>query len=280
MDIARVAAIGLLAATAGCKPIEDAPEDMAEAIDRAWTALPSEDPDALASLLLSFDAFIDEEALSEGSVDGEQNRMDAAAQALVELHAPPDDDGSWTLPDVTLARPFFLVNRFACASDDLVAILTEPDQDSLYEAYETYERTYFGDIQPFLDGEDDALSWSGQLVGDIPLAGVYTYDFRTDLRRVVVPEGHPSAGAEAYLVRAWIPFPSVFDGGNKTFPQDYQLEMFVPVGDDVVHVYAIWREMDLGALGTMESDAVARVVLNSLVSWDRKTSELCETGSD
>ena len=73
--------------------------------------------------------------------------------------------------------------------------------------------------------------------------------------------------------------PATWDGEGPSFPQDYQVEAWVPYGDDIVHVYGVWREMDLGWMGDMNDTIVARTTINQMAKWDERAEELCAEGT-
>jgi hypothetical protein len=268
--------VGLVAA--GCRPVKEAPEDLAELMDRAWFAYHAEDEAEIDVLIEAVDTLIDVESLLDGYQDGRQNLFTAEHQALVPLRAPDDDDGTWELPSPAAATPLFFINRYTCDFGQLEEILVSADQEELYGSYDTYERSYEAEPEPFLAGEVDQLQWSGELTASVFPVGDYTYDFVTGIRRHEIGGEHPSAGQDAALVRTYIPVPVVWRTENRNYPQDYQIELYVPYEGDIVHVYAIWRQMELGSLGDMSGDTVARTTLVTFRQWDEKTEKLCDEG--
>ncbi|MCP4806063.1 MAG: hypothetical protein GY884_12040, partial [Proteobacteria bacterium] len=44
-------------------------------------------------------------------------------------------------------------------------------------------------------------------------------------------------------------------------------------GDDFVHLYGIWRELDVGL--TTESDGLVNTTMNGMRDWDDQTEVLC-----
>ncbi|HMV68031.1 MAG TPA: hypothetical protein PKA64_14385 [Myxococcota bacterium] len=256
---------------AACRAVDEAPQDLDAVLHDAWWAYDGAgDLGAAAEALI---ALADPDALLDEPVDGTQSRLTATELTRVDLRAPPDDDGTWRLPDPALARPIFLLNRFTCDLDQLERVLIHLDQDALFEAYDAYSRSYTSDDAAFRDGATDVLTWEAVASASYFGAGSYTETLDGGVRRFDLAAGRGLAG------RTWIPFPAHNDGGAIQLRQDYQIEVYVPWGDgDVLHLYGVWRELDLGALGTMEKDTVARVTLNNLAAWDDKVEALCADG--
>lgn len=279
MGIERVALLGLWGlGLAACRPVEPAPEDLSGLMERGWFAFHTEDELDVAVVIDAIDDLIDVDALSDGYQDGRQGPFTAEAQALVSLRAPDDDDGTWTMPDPAAATPLFFLNRYACDFEQLERILVAEEQKELYELYDAYERTFIGSKQDYLAGEVDALTWTGSIDTQVFPVGDYTYVFETSIRRHLIEGDHPSAGQHAALVRTFIPVPVIWRTENRNYPQDYQIEIYVPYEGDIVHVYAIWRQMELGSIGDMNGDVVARTTLVTFRQWDDKTEDLCAEG--
>lgn len=256
------------------------PDSLSDVLDLAWLRW-ADDADALAPAVRAMVALLDEDALATEHAEGEQRRFTEADLDVVDLHAPPDDDGSWSRPDPALARPVFLATRFACALDQLESVLIDLHQDELYaDAYLAYERTYLTSDAAYLARTTDRLDWSVQTRSSYPTAGEFTEDILGGIRRLPLPDvDDADVGGDAWLLaRTWIPFPAARDNDKIAFDQDYQLELYVPWGDgDIVHLYGLWRQLDT-PFGDFEGDLVPRLTVTNLVKWDDQTAELCAAG--
>ena len=99
----------------------------------------------------------------------------------------------------------------------------------------------------------------------------YTVDTSGFVRRV--PEAR---GRSGILQRAVLDAPAVIEGNNR-FDQDYQLELFWDRGDDVVHLYAIWKDSRYAGFDD-ESEISQRALLNTSNDWDDQTEAACASG--
>ncbi|MCB9663293.1 MAG: hypothetical protein H6732_04210 [Alphaproteobacteria bacterium] len=275
-----------------CRPVEqegdtqvtlDRPDSNSDLLEAWWLEYESTDLERMASLAQAMAEVLDVEALKDRGAwpDGEQRRFGAAHLDVVDLYAPPDDDGSWKRPDPAKARPVFIATRYRCALDQLARILVHRDQDALYDdAYVTYARTWKGDGDAFLRGEIDDLAWTFDMVATYPGAGEFNEFAEGQIRRLPLPEGKsPGWIGDSYLAsRVWLPFPAARENDGIDFAQDYQLEIYVPwEGGDIVHLYGMWRELDT-PFGDFEGDLVSRLTVNNLKSWDDQTQALCDEG--
>jgi hypothetical protein len=263
----------------GCERVVEAPPDLDALLHTFFRTYATADDAELVEAAVAWEAITDEAALLDEPVDGFQSRLTREDIAAVDLFAPPDDDGTWTLPDPALARPIFLVNRFTCGIDALERVLIHLDQQDLFGGYDSYVRTYTSSDEAYLARTAPTLSWEALAAASYFGAGSYEELLLGGVRRVPLPPDTPFDGDAMLLGRTHIPFPATNLSGPIQFRQDYQIEVYAPwEGGDVIHLYGIWRELELGALGTMESDAVARVTLNNLAGWDDKTEALCAEG--
>jgi hypothetical protein len=273
------ALVPFAALSTACGPVVDAPSDVSALLTRWWTSFSDGTPDELGVLAAASVDLIDPEALLDGPLQGTQARLAQDDLADVDLHAPPDDDGSWALPDATLARPVFLAKRFPCALDQLERILIDRDQAALYDGeYEAYARTYTSSQADYLARSSDRLDWSVSLTKKV-VGFTIDEDLLGGVRRVAVPVHEPAFAADAFLLaRTSIPYPASSRNDGVRFDQDYQIEAYLPWGDDeIVHVYGVWRQAS--ALGTtFENDTYANLTLDALARWDDTTTTLCAEG--
>lgn len=271
----RVSVVVLLVVAPGCKKVTEAPEDVDGLLHGLWGRYDDpEDPDGagLASLFVAASEVIDLDALSTAWVDGAQTPLTDAEQALVAL-GPSD-----TPRPIADAVPLYTLSRYACDLLHQEQIQIYHDQNELFDVYDDYRRDYVTDIDAYDAGDDVSASWTGEIVATIPTLPTYTYTFHTDLRRLVLPDDHPSAGAPALVSRTYMVAPATWDAEGPRFEQDYQIEAWFPHDGDVVHVYGVWRQMELGWMGDMTDTVVARTTINQMNKWDKRVVELCEEG--
>lgn len=263
---ASVRAAAVLMVLAACKPVEEGPRDLSTALHDIWALYPEGADDELQAAVDDLSQVIDMEALAEGFLDGAQTRLESAELGVIEMEHDPDP---------TLATPLYTVTRFACTVAQLQAIIVHADQDSLYPGvYDSYERTFSTDEIAYLSGETHTVAWSSEIAATIFAAGSYEETIRAGARRI--PVDPATWGQDAIILsRTWLPSPAVWSRENRSFAQDYQIEVFFPVGDDLVHTFGMWREMDLGGLGSSEDTAVQRLTVNNMAKWDDNTATLC-----
>lgn len=269
----RLRRFGLVPALGGCT-VQEAPPTVSRMIADAWIGFDVEGDEGLVTAVEDALVVLDVEAL--GRVDGGQEPLVDADLAGLTFTTPDGDPAP--APDPSRARPLYLADRLACSLEAYERILVHPDQNELYGKYEDYSRSYDVDRARFTSGELDRISWSGEIVTSIPLNGTYVYRFRSETRRFFVPEGLGIPAGPAFASRTWLPFPADWDNENLAFPQDYQLELFVPLSDDeLLHVYPVWREMQT-IFGDMDTEIVATTTLQQMGAWDDQTSRLCAEG--
>lgn len=264
-------------ALSACKPVEEAPEDVDEMIRAWWLGWVEADDDEITALADQSIPIIDPVALAEASADGTQSRLTEADLRVVEHFAPPDDDGSWQPPDPALARPYYLLNRYRCSIDQLERILSWQNQGEIFD-YDAYERTFTSSAADFHSGEASTLTWTVDLEGSY-VGFRFTEHLLGGIRRVPLTDTEQPFGADRMLItRTWIPYPARFRSDGPRFDQDYQIEVFIPWGDDeILHIYGVWRELQVAGFSA-ESDGLARIMINALKQWDEETEKLCEEG--
>lgn len=285
--VAIVTASALALLATACKPLEKAPPDLDTVLHTLWDETGDGSDEALATAAFDLATLSDAEALARQHEEGSQSRLTEAQLDEVDLYPPDDDDGSWTRPDPAMARPMYLYNAFDCERSVLERDLSAPHQDRLYPGnYDSYERRYTSDREAFLAGEADTVTWEVDLTASNIATGSYAERLIGGLRRVPLADPPEATSADApriddthaLVARTWIPYPADFDNDNRSFTQDYQIEIYLPVPDGrMVHLYGIWREMDLGSLGDMEGDAIPQITLNNLLAWDRQTADNCDS---
>jgi hypothetical protein len=274
--------LSLVLALGACKPIQEAPENLDDALHALWDLYPEGADEDIAIVTDALPLLVDLEALEDKATDGTQSRLVDEDLDRVDLFAPDDDEGTWARPDAASARPLFLLNVFQCTRAQLEPLLYALDQQSQYGSYDDYSRTYTSDIDAFVGGAP-TITWTADASASNIATGSYSQVLHGGLRRVPM-RAFDADDAQAglfddshfLLARTWIPFPADTERDNVSFDQDYQLEAYLPLTEGrMLHLYGVWRQMDLGGLGDMENDSVARITLNGLLDWDKTTEALC-----
>lgn len=246
----------LLPLLAGCK-VEPAPEDINGLTRWFWTEYELATDEDVAEAIEHLHTALNDGAVSD-PLTGELTDLSAEEVAHVLL-----DEGT----DPSLARGFFLAYRYPCTLDALAPILAYQDQNALYPVYDAYDRVYTSDAEAFANGSTPTISWEVTITTTL-LGTTYTE----------VPHGGVRDAGEALIARTWLPSPAVFEDSDWSFEQDYQIEAwYEPVPGELVHLYGIWRWMDLGGVD-MNSDGMLNTTLNNMQDWDDRTAELCATG--
>jgi len=265
----------------GCVSPDPAPESVDDLFKDYWEAMDALDQERLAELAALAPTLVDVAALSDKHVEGVLTPLTEPHQALVDLRAPADDDGTWTLPAIDAASGIMLLNAYSCDPAHLGRLLSYQDQLALYPDYTSYDRSFVGGSRAdFLSGATDALEWQVDLAATRAGAS-YTSFLEGRMVRAELPEapveGVNFTGDHYWITRTTIPWPARFKRDNFSFTQDYQLEIYLPIDGQIVHLYAVWREAVLLGLG-MDSAASQQLTLGALKSWDDDTEKLCEAG--
>ena len=277
--VVRIAGLAASVAAAACQAPDPAPRDLDALVHRFWLGFEEDEDADMQEALRAFEEITDEAALLESHQEAEPTRLTEAETALSRITTEPR-------PDPAAARGLIVTTRYACARPKLEEILVFPDQNALYEVYDAYERRFDTDRAPFLNEDVARIGWDGTITTSIPLSGTYTYDFRTELRRVPMPadfgeagDAVAPAGESAILARTYMTEAAVWSREGPSFPQDYQIEVYIPLvgedGVDIVHLASVWRELNTDALGDMEDDIVVRTTVGQMKLWDTKTEKWC-----
>ena len=251
-------------ALVGCRNVDPAPADVDGLLHFFWAGWSALDDDSLIEGVVNADFALG--ALDEPT-DGRLTDLTPDEAAVVEVEGTPDP---------ALAAGFFFAAKFACSIDPLEAIVIALEQDELYEgAYDTYTRAYTSDVDAYLGRTAPTLGWDVALTSSV-LGGAFDETLRGEVRRVSVID---AAFGPVLVQRTWMPSPAVFEGGNRSFTQDYQIEIYWErTPGEIVHLYGLWRAFDYGSGFTQENDAAIGIVINNLKKWDEGTAELCADG--
>ncbi len=275
--------LALLVGTA-CKPVvpEDdtdinleVPDSVSDVLEAFWLDWAEGSPERLGDLAAIAMELVDEDALSDDAVFGNQRRLSTRHMSVVDRYAPPGDDGSWAPPNPKNAAAVYLLNRFACSESQLERVLYHLDQNDLYEAYVSYERSYTTPFADYTGREADRLDWTATLTASNVIYGEYEETLLGGMRRLPIPADAPGDWASDHFLvaRTWLPYPAISD--SLEFEQDYQLEIYLPWGDqEIVHLYGVWRELRSG-LVDFENEGIQSIMLSNLAGWDDTTERLC-----
>lgn len=265
--------------TAACSRPEPAPEDIDGALHYLWDGWEAGDDEGLAQAVSNLDAELQrlEDEGSDLPYDGTQSRL--AADQVEGLHFTGEP------PDPSLGGPFFVAMPIGCTLDEAARVASATNQDELHPgSYERYERTWTNDGEAFFNGEEAFLRWDVELDATygFPVNYSFTERLKGGLRRV---PGGPG-GDDVLLGRTHLIEPATDEDDNKSFDQDYQLDVyFARPSDDglsMVHVWAVWRVIDLGASGNQDSRLVIGTTISNAIGWDEEVTGICaryrETG--
>jgi len=263
--LALVASISVVTVITGCKSPEPAPADL-DGLGRFFLTRfdPAETDRAVTDTELQ-DAF----AKLHDTLDGD-NIVEAQSGLLAALTL--EDLTALGLPnlDPSFIQGMFITTIIHCGIDALEAILLEPDQLSLYpEAYESYDRVLDADRPDYFP------TWkTAYRSAELPIiSNQYTANTHGGLRESAI-EG--SRFEKTLLQRVVLPEPAVFDSEGSEFVADFQVESYHErAPGEVIHFYAMWRDMTFGVLGDSKSGFVIDQTLSGMLDWDAETDELC-----
>jgi hypothetical protein len=257
----------VLTVLTGCADLDPAPGDLDGIIHWVWTNYEAAGDDDVELAVRNLHATTNAQSLDEAKSGG---FSDITMEELAVV-------GMQDKVDPSATRGMWLLNVIHCPIDQLEKITYALEQNELYTGvYDRYMRTYTSDFEAYTARTTPTLSWDVDIWATI-LGNSYYEKLHGGLRRVT-PEGRESP---ILLARTWMPQPADFEDDSKSFSQDYQIEVYYErAPGEVVHVYGIWRHMDLGTfLGLdTENDEVIATTLGNLEDWDEKTAELCAQG--
>jgi hypothetical protein len=256
----------------GCHSTKPAPGDLDGLAHWYWSAYDGVDTEEGAdseviAATLNLDAALGGDAADAPS-SGTLSDMTADEQALVFLDPARD---------ITLAAGMFITNVLPCTMDQIERITIEIDQAGLYPGtYDTYERAYTSDADAYLARETPYLTWTSSIDATV-LGASYHEDIEGGTR--FVPDTDGEGFGDMLLTRVWLPTPAEFESDDKSFDQDYQLEIYYPLSStEVVHYYVLWRQMDYGGGLDTDDASVQGLMIGALLDWDKANADLCEGG--
>lgn len=181
--------------------------------------------------------------------------------------------------DVSRARPMVLVTLLHCTMPQIRALVTDPDQNNLYadgtdKPYDSYVRTFDASRDEFLAAKTTRLDWT-TVLSATQLGTTFTETLRGGVRTVPDLGKEQSPFGAAMYARTFLTKPAVSSDADKSWDQDYQIEVFFERKPGrVVHLFAAWRHIDFGAL-TTDDDSMVSLMLDNFEKWDEKTSQRC-----
>jgi hypothetical protein len=256
----------MLITSLGCRNIEPAPEDFDEIMHYLWYKADSGTDEELAQAIRNLHLAIDGDSLIEAR-DGTLARLVTDEIDFVENAGDP-----------SIAPGIYLLNPYICSLTELTEIITHADQEALYpNVYESYQRNYVNSRDDFVDGSSDRLNWTLEYGASL-LGSSYTASLLSMMRRIPDLGDEQNSFGEAILWQAHLIEPADFGDSSKSLNQDYQIDLYYPYNNSIIHAYAMWREASYGAGFSTEDEAVQRITLNNLVDWDKQTETLCADG--
>lgn len=269
LGIAALLALG--PAAAGCITITNAPEDLELAIKGYWQDFESADDDTVAEATRNVDAIIAplkaaDQLPSMGRI-GELEQTDLAKVGMEQKG------------NAKAARGVMVTTVIECSLDKLEQFLVARNQPDLYpEVYKSYERAYEGDANEYFARGKKTLGWTTHYSAEV-MSTRYDTVVTASLRRVPDLGKEKTPFGPVLLARSYWKAPAQMTATDQTWKQDYQMEAYYErEPGKVIHLYATWRELDMGSY-TMETDSAVKFMLNSMADWDDRTSELCKSGA-
>lgn len=214
-----------------------------------------------------------------GNLDAELVALDEAGDGLpykgaqTRLTTPQIEGLTFTgdTPDPALANGFFVATEMDCSAAEIDEVFSALNQDELHPGtYDLYERTYTSDEAAYRARETDRLTWDVEIHAS-PAGFDYVEFIKGGTRWI---EGAP--GGDGIVARTWLIEPATEEDNNRSFDQDYQLDVYYERADGaMVHIWAMWRQIDMGTLGDQDSAALIAVTLSNGQGWDEDTEALC-----
>lgn len=264
--------LSILVLGTACSRPEPAPADMDGALHYLWDGMDAGEDADMAQAAINLDAELDRLIAEENAkipYDGAQSRLTIEQVADLEFEVDT--------PDPSVGGPFFVANELACSTAEIERVFTALNQDELHPgSYDRYERTYTTDADAFYAGDTNVLSYTVELEATygFPVNYTFTEFLQGRVRRVDGGEFGDVVLARTHMVR-----PSEDDDDNKSFDQDYQLDIWwerpSDDGPKIMHIWTVWRVIDLGSLGDQDNRAVIGTQINSAIGRVKDIDALC-----
>lgn len=248
-----------------CKAPEPAPLEVEELSSFFLNHYQDEDPTLLSEGAANLEAWYDDN-VGTGDLGGQLE--DLSLGDVSALGMPEDTD-------IDLMVGVFHLTPQTCTNDQIAGIFLYPNQDELFpDSYVSYGRDYKTDTECFRPGDCDEAFWDIHITTALALGTEMTYTLDSGLIRVR-PEADSETFAEPFLMSRTVMYePAVVDGKGY-FDQSYQIEVFLPRDNDVLHFYALWNA---GGLEGLDPDAPfwKDQYLDSIIEWDENIDALCQ----
>lgn len=245
-----------------CKKVDPADATLDSLLHELWLHAEDGTASELAERMNQVDEKIGQGDQLEDPLEGTLSKLNEEEVAVVGVDVDP-----------SIAAGLFLINPVACDFDRIERNMWWQKQEELYPDYEAYKRTYTSDIDAYLDRSSDTITWNTTYTANSFL----TYDstLSGSMRFIDAPE---STLGPILLARAWITEPAIFEKDGPVFDADFQMEIWYTVGDHVLHVYPLWRHLDLGLGDSLNTnnENFQGTLLAELVKYDEDTEKLCE----
>jgi hypothetical protein len=245
-----------------CKEPDVAPRDLDELTHDVWAHYALEDETSLVVDMQDLRTLTDESTLP---LDGTFSDLTADEVDLV---------GFTRNIDPAIALGMFTMGQVDCSPEDMEKILFATNQDELYVGnYTSYHRDYTSDFDAYTARDTHHLTWDTDYGVSMPLFGAYTTSVEAGMH--FAPDGDDGP----YLFSRTI-MPEAADGDPDTvvFDIDFQMESFYPHDGGMVHLFAMWRHIDLGGGFGTDDDGSVNLILDGLHDFDDDTSSICSEG--
>ena len=177
--------------------------------------------------------------------------------------------------DIAAAAGVFMLNTFDCELEHYEDILLYAEQEELFDIYNAYERTFTGNEAAYRDGSADSLTWDVDYNSNV-LLEAYDTVLNEEIRRFTT-ETH----GDVLMVRRVMPEPCVFEDPdtNYVFDQDYTVRtIWERAPGELVHLYGMWREVDVGGGLNGDNEGIQRQLLDALKDLDDDAAQHCLDG--
>lgn len=266
---------------AACGKVDPLPEDLDGLFHYLWLHAEDGEPAEMAAAVAKVEALVGGAELEE-ALHGTLTDLSAEEVAVVEMDVDP-----------SLSAGVSLVNPIVCDLDLMERNLYHLKQEELYPDYEIYNREYTSDIEAYKARTADTITWTTTYTAQNALSGRYESVLNGSMRRIDASDAEVLEAGEALaedgeeapspvgvilLARAWITQPAVFEREDTVFDQDFQMEIFYQSGDRLLHVYPLWRHLEINDVLNMDSEGFQATLLNELERYDEDTEKLCADG--
>ena len=270
MFFGLVLAAAAAAPVTGCITITNAPEDLEIAVKSYWQDYEKASDGDVAEATRTVDAIVQPLRTSgQFPTTGRIGKLEQADLGEVGMK----DKG-----DASSAQGIMIATEIGCTLDQIERILIAKNQTELYpEVYTSYDRTYAASADDYLARKATTFSWSTHYSATVASSS-YDVTVLSGVRRIPDLGKEKTPFGSVLLSRTYWPAPAHVVNEGKSWKQDYQMEAYYETEPGkVIHLYGVWREIDMGY--SMASDSIVKFMLNSMLEWDDRTTELCKANT-